>query len=102
MVPRVPLATPSWAMALRPQTTRSPTASCAVLDLEAVGAEAAPGGQQLLAGLLSRSTSLRVGQQGDVLAGLCSACCQAAHQSWSRARVAAGLLSAATTRSWAR
>ena len=27
MVPRVPLATPSWAMALRPHTTRSPTAN---------------------------------------------------------------------------
>jgi hypothetical protein len=50
MVPRVPLATPSSAMALWPQTTRSPHGQLAVLDLEPFLAEATLGGQELLAG----------------------------------------------------
>ena len=74
-----------------------------VLDLEALGAEAAAGGQELLAGGVEPvDLAAPVGQQHHVLPGLCSACCQAAHQSCSSARVAAGLESAQTTRSWAR
>jgi len=72
-----------------------------VLDLQPIPSETAPSGQELLAGGVEPiHFDRRAANTTTSWAGSCSACCQAAHQSCSRARVAAGLESAATTRSW--
>jgi hypothetical protein len=102
MMPRLPLATPSWAMALRPHTTRSPTASWRSSTWSRSGPRWPWAASSSWQAVLSRSTSARrAANTITSWAGSWSACCQAAHQSCSRARVAAGLESAATTRSWA-
>ena len=59
MVPRVPLATPSWAMALRPHTTRSPTASCRSSTWRRSGPRRPRAASSCWQALLSRSTSAR-------------------------------------------
>ena len=102
MVPRLPLATPSSAMALWPHTTRSPTASWRSSTWSRSAPRRPRAARSSWQAVLSRSTSARrAANTTTSWAGSWSACCQAVHQSCSRARVAAGLESAATTRSWA-
>ena len=75
----------------------------AVLDLELLGAEPPRAARSSWQAVFSRSTSTRrAANTITSWAGSRSASCQAAHQSCKSARVAAGLESAATTRSWAR
>ena len=104
MVPRVPLAIPELGDGVAAAHHPIPDRQLPVLDLEAVGAEAAPGGQQLLAGRIEPvDLGPPAGQHDHVLgSGRARPLARPAHQSWSRARVAAGLESADTTRSWAR